>query len=187
MAHIDDFPDFDIIELPNDVSEKDVSEKDKVEVKPRIVAKKVIPKNTIDLDRQIDMCIKYICQRIQKREPSNWYKNHANFSITLKEKMDFCADRINYFIHKYKGDHSEDYESYYTWYINGIIGNIKEETGEIINEIIVEHLKFKSNKNYKIKSKNDNTAKWKQQDIAFVGFNLIVLMLYLCYHIMFEK
>lgn len=222
MAHSDEFPDFDIVELPEksiDVNDK-VSKDDEVtyegdevkaidnnkdvEVKKAIDNNKVdnivksrvvVPKNLVNLDTQMDLCIKYICGRIQKCEPSNWYKNHANFSITLEEKLNYCTDRIDYYIRTYKPYYNVQFR--YKMYFNEIIVSmadfIRERYNLDVNVIIVECLKFKAAALAKDKSEEDidvgdelTISQFLDKYPIILGSMILLLMLCI-YRKMFEN
>lgn len=204
MAHTDEFPDFDIVELPGKDDEvtyegdevtyegDEVSEKvENNEVKPRVV----VPKNLVNLDTQMDLCIKYICGRIQKCEPSNWYKNHANFSITLEEKLNYCTDRIDYYIRTYKPYYNVQFR--YKMYFNEIIVSmadfIRERYNLDVNVIIVECLKFKAAALAKDKSEEDidvgdelTISQFLDKYPIILGSMILLLMLCI-YRKMFEN
>ena len=199
MAHSDDFPDFDIVELP-DKDEGDEVTYEGDEVKPRVVknvvpknhvTKEHVPKNLVDLDRQIDMCIKYICQRINRCEPSNWYKNHSNFSITLAEKFNYCTGRIDYYIRTYRPYHNVQfrYKMYFGEIIVSMADFIKENYQEDVNVIIVEYLKLKSAMLARDKSEedidDDTTYSLPEHtptcDPLFTLLSLIFVLVLACY------
>lgn len=95
-----------------------------------------------EMNEYIDYYIKSICRRIEYYEPSRRISIPTNF----KDKMNFCADRINYYIHKYKT--YSNYQIEYTTILLSISGR------EWFNSAIIDHLKLKSDADYKIKYDN---------------------------------
>lgn len=105
-----------------------------------------------EINEYIDYYIKSICRRIEYYEPSRRISIPTNF----KDKMNFCADRINYYIHKYRTSNYYNYQIDYNTILLSISGR------EWFNSAIIDHLKLKSDADYKIKYDNRISSDLKE-------------------------